>query len=94
MTDRLHFCHKFFNAPHFFSLFVDKRMKDVEYTKSLMNIYHKTTLELVYIFKLCIDYNVSKFNFSHFFSTLQNFIYEPLLHSLENQVDKGISGSY
>lgn len=34
---------------------------------------------------------MSKFNISHFLSTLRNSYYEPLLHSLENEVDARIS---
>ena len=93
MTDCLQFCHKFSNAPHFFALSADERIKAVQYSDGLVNISCETTTEPLYMFTLCIDYKLSKFNITHFLSTLQNTSYEPLLHSIENQVDKGLWGT-
>jgi hypothetical protein len=87
MTNHLNFYHKFENSPSFFSLSNDKRIKDVQYTNGLVHISCETTTEPMYIFIICIDFNISKFSITHFLSTLENSNYEPLLRTIEGQVD-------
>ena len=89
MTDKLHFLHKFKNAPDFLPISHEEQIIDVDVEDGVLLISCATTTDVPYQFTLMIDPKKSRFSISQFLRSLQNSNYERVMKVVEEEAEKG-----